>query len=64
MRKAFFLLLSFAAFVACSTPEGPDGPQPEQPEQNTEISIVVDESRLTAYQVIYSIYPEDKDAYF
>ena len=64
MRKALFLLLSFAAFVACSTPEGPDGPQPEQPEQNTEISIVVDESRLTAYQVIYSIYPEDKDAYF
>ena len=59
-----------AALVACSknesTPEqpGPDQPTPEPPTPTTAITITVDESRLTAYQVIYSIYPEDKDAYF
>ena len=55
------------ALVACKneTPEPGPGPQPEPPITNENaINIVVDEERLTAYQVIYSIYPEDKDAYF
>ncbi len=55
------------ALVACKneTPEPGPGPQPEPPIENENaINIVVDEEQLTAYQVIYSIYPEDKDAYF
>ena len=63
MKKAFFLLLSIAAFVACNNDEVvPDEPKPT-PSSN-KITIEVDEERLTAYQVIYSIYPDDKDAYF
>ncbi|MBR5132538.1 MAG: hypothetical protein IKV29_00360 [Alistipes sp.] len=63
MKKALFLLLSIAAFVACNNDEVvPDEPKPA-PSSN-KITIEVDEERLTAYQVIYSIYPDDKDAYF
>ena len=65
MKRALLYLLAIAAFVSCDTTETPDKPQPTPPTptENT-IQIVVDEARLTAYQVIYSIYPEDKDAYF
>ena len=57
--------MAFATLVACDTSEVPDGPKPgPEPTPENEIKIEVDESRLTAYQVIYSIYPEDKDAYF
>ena len=51
------------ALAACNN-ETPDGPKPTPPTPQNDINIVVDEGRLTAYQVIYSIYPEDKDAYF
>ena len=65
MKRALFYLLAIAAFVSCDTTETPDKPQPTPPTPTeNEIDIVVDEARLTAYQVIYSIYPEDKDAYF
>ena len=65
MKKALLYLMAFATLVACDTSEVPDGPKPgPEPTPENEIKIEVDESRLTAYQVIYSIYPEDKDAYF
>ena len=65
MKKALLYLMAFATLVACDTNEETQKPQPVPPvETENEISIVVDEERLTAYQVIYSIYPEDKDEYF
>ena len=65
MKKALLYLMAFATLVACDTNEDTQKPQPVPPvETENEISIVVDEERLTAYQVIYSIYPEDKDEYF
>ena len=65
MKRALLYLLAIAAFVSCDTTETPDKPQPTPPTPTeNEIDIVVDEARLTAYQVIYSIYPEDNDAYF
>lgn len=65
MKRALLYLLAIAAFVSCDTTETPDKPQPTPPTPTeNEIDIVVDEARLTAYQVIYSIYPKDKDAYF
>ncbi len=65
MKRALLYLLAIAAFVSCDTTETPDKPQPTPPTPTeNEIDIVVDEAHLTAYQVIYSIYPEDKDAYF
>ena len=65
MKKLLFPLFAMCALAACKneTPEPGPAPKPE-PEKKQTIEIVVDEERLTAYQVIYSIYPEDKDAYF
>ncbi len=65
MKKALLYLMAFATLVACDTNEDTQKPQPVPPvETVNEISIEVDEERLTAYQVIYSIYPADKDEYF
>ena len=55
--------MAIATFVACDNKEVDPTPTPNPTPEN-KISIEVDEERLTAYQVIYSIYPEDKDAYF
>lgn len=56
--------MTIATIVACNNnPEIPNGTTPQEPDENA-INIVVDESRLTAYQVAYSIYPGDKEAYF
>lgn len=55
--------MAIVALAACNN-ETPNGPKPTPPTPQNDINIVVDEERLTAYQVIYSIYPEDKDAYF
>ena len=65
MKKLLLALFTMCALAACKneTPEPGPAPKPE-PEKRQTIEIVVDEERLTAYQVIYSIYPEDKDAYF
>ena len=65
MKKLLLALFTMCALAACKneTPEPGPAPKPE-PEKKQTIEIVVDEERLTAYQVIYSIYPEDKDAYF
>lgn len=63
MKKALLYLMTIATIVACNNTEIPNGPTPQEPDENA-INIVVDESRLTAYQVVYSIYPEDKEAYF
>ncbi|MBQ5829331.1 MAG: hypothetical protein IIW45_03905, partial [Alistipes sp.] len=65
MKKALLYLFALAAIVACSTTEKPEVDKPTpKPDEKQSIEIVVDQERLTAYQVIYSIYPEDKDAYF
>ena len=62
MKRTLIALLMMAAMVGCNPTETPD-PQPPTP-QTDKIEVVVDESKLTAYQVVYSIYPENKDAYF
>ena len=62
MKRTLIALLMIASMVGCKPTENPD-PKPPTP-QSDKIEVVVDESKLTAYQVIYSIYPEDKDAYF
>ena len=64
MKKALLYLMAFATLVACDTNNEDNRPTPPAPEKENEINIVVDESRLTAYQVIYSIYPNDKEAYY
>ena len=65
MKKALLYLIAFATLVACDNTETPDNPKPEPPTPaENRINITVDEARLTAYQVVYSLYPEDKDAYF
>lgn len=63
MKKLLFPLFAMCALVACNNDE-PTPPTPEPPQPDETITIEVDESRLTSYQVVYSIYPEDKDAYF
>ena len=63
MKRAFLYLLALVTLVACDNTEDPQ-PKPEPPTPENGIKIEVDQERLTAYQVIYSIYPEDKDAYF
>ena len=53
MKRALLYLLAIAAFVSCDTTETPDKPQPTPPTPTeNEIDIVVDEARLSAYQVI------------
>ena len=56
--------MAVAALVACNN--NVDEPQPPTPSVDSEdsINIVVDEERLTSYQVVYSILPEDKEAYY
>ena len=63
MKRAFLYLLALVTLVACDNTENPQT-KPEPPTPENGIKIEVDQDRLTAYQVIYSIYPEDKDAYF
>ena len=64
MKKALIFLLTIAAFVACNNCDDPaNEPTPPTPERQA-IDIQVDSERLTAYQVVYSIYPDDKDAYY
>ncbi|MBO7199339.1 MAG: hypothetical protein J6V26_04845 [Alistipes sp.] len=63
MKKLMFTLFGLCALVACNNETPDPEPLPPAPSKSG-INIVVDESRLTAYQVIYSIYPEDVDAHF
>ena len=63
MKKALFYFMVFATLVACDQlPD--DEPIVVPPTPENSIAIEVDEERLTAYQVIYSIYPDDKEAYY
>ena len=67
MKRTLLAMLMMVALVACTKSEVKPQPAPEpEPPVQTEakITIDVDESRLTAYQVVYSIYPEDKEAYY
>lgn len=65
MKKALIYFISFIALVACEkTPARNDnGPTPP-PAPETGITIEVDNQRLTAFQVVYSLYPDDKEAYY
>lgn len=64
MKKALLYLMAIAAFVACNNTDEPGKkPTPPEPEKQA-IDIQVDSERLTAYQVVYSIYPDDKEAYY
>ena len=63
MKKALISLLTIAVFVACNNDDPANEPTPPTPEHQA-IDIQVDSERLTAYQVVYSIYPDDKDAYY
>ena len=54
MKKALFYFMVFATLVACDQlPD--DEPIVVPPTPENSIAIEVDEERLTAYQVIYSI---------
>ena len=64
MKKALLYLFAPAAIVACSTTEKPEVDKPTPEPEKQSIEIVVDQERLTAYQVVYSIYPDDKEAYY
>nr|MBR2109728.1 hypothetical protein [Alistipes sp.] len=65
MKKALLYLFALAAIVACSTTEKPEVEKPTpEPDVKQSIEIVIDQERLTAYQVVYSIYPDDKEAYY
>ena len=61
MKNLLLSIFAVCALVACNN-EQPEPPQPKP--QKKAITIEVDEARLTSYQVVYSIYPENKDAYF
>ena len=66
MKKLLLSFVAMCVLVACNN-ELPEPPQPKpepEPQPENVITIEVDESRLTSYQVVYSIYPEDKDTYF
>ena len=63
MKQALISLLTIAAFVACNNDDPAKEPTPPTPEHQA-IDIQVNSERLTAYQVVYSIYPDDKDAYY
>lgn len=62
MKKTLLLLFALSAFVACDKPE--TKPLPEPPVDQTNIALSIDNERLTAYQVIYSVYPHDKEALY
>ena len=67
MKKALLFLVSLVTLVACETEPSNSGNQPTPPPPAPEtqaIEIMVDDSKLTAYQVVYSIYPDDKEAYY
>ena len=66
MKKAFLYLLTIVAFVACDKPIEPiEKPTPEpEPEKEYSIRIEVDTDRVTAYQVAFDIYPNDKAAVY
>lgn len=63
MKKALLYFITFVAFAACN-PENNPAPTPKPEPQTNSIEITVDEELLTAYQVVYSLVPEDKDAYY
>ena len=67
MKKLLLSLIALAAIVGCeSTPadttKEPIDPMP--PVEQKGIVVTVDESRLTEYQVIYSIRPDNKEAHY
>ena len=66
MKKALLYLLTIVAFVACDKPVEPiEKPTPEpEPEKEYSIRIEVDTDRVTAYQVAFDIYPNDKEAIY
>lgn len=65
MKKSLLYLFALVAFAACNPNEKPevDKPTPPEPEKQA-IEIVVNQERLTAFQVGYSIYPNDKEAIY
>ena len=65
MKKSLLYLFALVAFAACNPNEKPevDKPTPPEPEKRA-IEIVVNQERLTAFQVGYSIYPNDKEAIY
>ena len=52
------------ALVACNNEQPEPQPKPEPKPEKQAITVEVDEARLTSYQVVYSIYPDNKSAYF
>ena len=68
MKKLLLSLLTLVAFASCETDTTNDSQKPDvpptPPADETGIVISVDPNRLTEYQVIYSIRPHDKDAYY
>ena len=78
MKKLFYILILLLGVVACEpennvTPPPADEQQPGDDQGNDQgddqgkeqvINICIDENRLTAYQVVYSLLPKDKERYY
>ena len=64
MKKYLFAMAAIFALVACSKEEPnkiPNDPNEKPLQPVEEFVIDVNEESLRAYEVTFSIYPEDKD---
>lgn len=68
MKKLLLSLITLVAFIGCETTPTDDKKQPNVPPtppvEETGIVVSIDNNRLTEYQVVYSIRPHDKAAYY
>ena len=67
MRRLFCLLILTLAVAACEKEpaQKPNTPTPPEEQVNDQvINISIDDARLTAFQVVYSLLPQDKEAYY
>lgn len=65
MKKLLLSLITLIAFVGCETTPADEPQKPNTPPAEQKgIVVNVDEDRLTEYQVIYSICPDNKEAFY
>ena len=64
MKRILLSIITLVAIVGCETKPVDDQITPMPPVEQKAIVVTVDESRLTEYQVIYSMRPDNKEAYY
>lgn len=64
MKRILLSIIALVAIVGCETKPVDDQITPMPPVEQKAIVVTVDESRLTEYQVIYSMRPDNKEAYY